>query len=71
MFCVFHRFASKGIEPAMLDRLWLDHARVQAMAAGITLKGLTASRASLEEAFFAITGGEPSDPPDQPPPGSG
>ena len=27
------------------------------MAAGITLKGLQSSRASLEEAYFAITGG--------------
>ncbi len=34
---------------------WAAELNRQAMAAGITLKGLEASRASLEEAFFAIT----------------
>jgi ABC-2 type transport system ATP-binding protein len=33
----------------------------QAMAAGITLKGLEVARASLEEAFFAITSDGPSE----------
>ncbi len=35
---------------------WAAELNRQAMAAGITLKGLQSTRASLEEAFFAITG---------------
>ena len=34
---------------------WAPELNRQAMAAGITLRGLTVSRASLEQAFFAIT----------------
>jgi ABC-2 type transport system ATP-binding protein len=34
---------------------WAAELNRQAMAAGITLRGLTVSRASLEQAFFAIT----------------
>jgi hypothetical protein len=36
---------------------WAAELNRQAMAAGITLRGLRATRASLEEAFFAITDG--------------
>ena len=36
---------------------WAAELNRQAMAAGITLRGLRSTRASLEEAFFAITGG--------------
>jgi ABC-2 type transport system ATP-binding protein len=39
---------------------WSAELNRQAMAAGITLRGLRSTRASLEEAFFAITGGEAS-----------
>jgi ABC-2 type transport system ATP-binding protein len=39
---------------------WAAELNRQAMAAGITLRGLESTRASLEEAFFAITGA-PSD----------
>jgi ABC-2 type transport system ATP-binding protein len=35
---------------------WAAELNRQAMAAGITLRGLRSTRASLEEAFFAITG---------------
>jgi ABC-2 type transport system ATP-binding protein len=38
---------------------WAAELNRQAMAAGITLRGLTVRRASLEEAFFAITDSEP------------
>jgi ABC-2 type transport system ATP-binding protein len=38
---------------------WAPELNRQAMAAGITLRGLTVRRASLEEAFFAITDSEP------------
>jgi ABC-2 type transport system ATP-binding protein len=37
---------------------WAAELNRQAMAAGITLKGLQSTRASLEEAFFAITAAE-------------
>jgi ABC-2 type transport system ATP-binding protein len=37
---------------------WAAELNRQAMAAGITLKGLQSTRASLEEAFFAITAGD-------------
>ncbi len=37
---------------------WAPELNRQAMAAGITLRGLTVRRASLEEAFFAITEGQ-------------
>jgi ABC-2 type transport system ATP-binding protein len=37
---------------------WAAELNRQAMAAGITLKGLRETRASLEEAYFAITAGE-------------
>jgi ABC-2 type transport system ATP-binding protein len=37
---------------------WAPDLNRQAMAAGITLRGLAVRRASLEEAFFAITDGE-------------
>jgi ABC-2 type transport system ATP-binding protein len=37
---------------------WAPELNRQAMAAGITLRGLTVRRASLEEAFFALTDGE-------------
>ncbi len=40
------------------DEEWAAELNRQAMAAGITLKGLQSTRASLEEAFFAITGAE-------------
>ncbi len=40
------------------DEEWAAELNRQAMAAGITLKGLASTRASLEEAFFAITGAE-------------
>jgi ABC-2 type transport system ATP-binding protein len=36
---------------------WAAELNRRAMAAGITLRGLTTTRASLEEAFFAITEG--------------
>jgi ABC-2 type transport system ATP-binding protein len=37
---------------------WAAELNRQAMAAGITLRGLQSTRASLEEAFFAVTEGE-------------
>ncbi|MGO9973162.1 MAG: ABC transporter ATP-binding protein [Solirubrobacteraceae bacterium] len=40
------------------DEEWAAELNRQAMASGITLKGLQSTRASLEEAFFAITGAE-------------
>jgi ABC-2 type transport system ATP-binding protein len=40
---------------------WAPELNRQAMAAGITLRGLTVRRASLEEAFFAITEGQPDE----------
>jgi ABC-2 type transport system ATP-binding protein len=40
---------------------WAAECNRQAMAAGITLKGLEVARASLEEAFFAITAAEEPD----------
>jgi ABC-2 type transport system ATP-binding protein len=48
------------------DEDWAPELNRQAFAAGITLRGLEATRASLEEAFFAITeaedpGGEAED----------
>jgi ABC-2 type transport system ATP-binding protein len=39
------------------DADWAAELNRQAFAAGITLRGLEVSRATLEEAFFAITGG--------------
>ncbi len=41
---------------------WAAELNRQAMAAGITLRGLQATRASLEEAFFAVTEGEEREP---------
>jgi hypothetical protein len=34
---------------------WAAELNRRAMAAGITLRGLQSTRASLEEAFFAVT----------------
>jgi ABC-2 type transport system ATP-binding protein len=43
------------------DENWAAELNRQAFAAGITLRGLEAQRASLEEAFFAITEAERQD----------
>jgi ABC-2 type transport system ATP-binding protein len=45
-----------GSVRVVADDDWAPELNRQAMAAGITLRGLRSMRASLEEAFFAITG---------------